>query len=157
MSVATTRRRLVDHWARISGVRTAFDSIPRKLQIAQLPGVVIFPAEATLDSDYSYGEQTVRERRVYRMVLYLEEMPLNEGDQLQIEADPFFEAVKARFVNRPQLTLDDDPNSDAVLDSNLLGDGGLQVGPYPLQSDSAYLLIEWRIEVIELVERTNEG
>jgi hypothetical protein len=157
MSVATTRRRLIDHWARINGVKTAHDSIPRKLQIAQLPSVVIFPAEAALDTDYTYGEQIVRERRVYRMVLYLEEMPLNEEHQLQIEADPFFEAVKDRFVNRPQLLLDDNPGGDAVLDSNLLGDGGLQVGPYPLQSDSAYLLIEWRIEVIELVERTNEG
>lgn len=152
MSVATTRRRLIDMWSRIAGVRTAYDVIPRQLQAADLPGLVIFPAEATYDTD-SQGDQTNVVTRIYRMVLYLEEAQFNVEGQIQVDADPFFDRVCAYFLGRPQLTLDGATEpQDSIFNSKLLGDNGFQIGPYPLTADKQYALIEWRLQVVELAD-----
>lgn len=150
MSVATTRRRLVAIWQRITGVRTAYDNIPRKLQAAQLPGVVIFPADALYDTDIQ-GDDTNVETRQYRMVLYLCEVAFEGEGDLQIDADPFFETVKNHFLARPQLTLDNATEpQDVVYNARLVGDAGFQIGTYPLTADKQYALIEWRLEVKEV-------
>ncbi len=152
MSVATTRRRLVDMWSRINGVRTAYDNIPTVLQAAELPGLVIFPGKGTYNTD-EQGDQTNVITRIYRMVLYLAEAPLNTEGQTQIEADPFFDAVPAHFSGRPQLTLDGATEpQNSVFNSALLEDDGFQIGAYPLTTDKQYALIEWRLQVVELAD-----
>lgn len=153
MSESTTRLRIANMWNGVTGVTTHYYNIPRVLQDAELPGVVIFPGRAVYDSS-SFGEQIVKETRIYEMVLYLAKALFGSEGQLEVQADPFFDQVKLYFLAHPGLELDAEgaTQSESVYDSTLLGDGGLTVGPYPLagQGSPDYIQIRWQLQVEEV-------
>jgi hypothetical protein len=157
MSESTTRKRIVNMWSNVTGVRTWFYQIPRKLLDAQLPAVVVFPGAATYDTDIE-GEQIVIDTRLYEMCLYIERASLDTEGQGEINADPFFDAVRDYFLARPGLELDSEGahQSESQFDSALLGDSGLSVGPYPLsgQDSPNYIQIRFRLQVKELAAVT---
>ncbi len=155
MPESTTRLRIANMWTGITGVVTPFQNIPRVLQDAQLPASVIWPGQATYDTD-GLGDQEVLETRVYEMVLYMNEALFGTSGQMQSEADPFFDQVRDYFLARPGLELDAEGavQSESAFNARLLGDGGLTVGPYPLNAsgDGAkdYIQVRWRLEVQEI-------
>lgn len=153
MSEATTRQRIARMWAEINGVRTPYMQIPRVLQDAELPGSVIFPGAATFDTD-TLGDQLSLDTRIYEMVLYIEKALFDTEGQGQINTDPFFDAVHDHFLARPGLELNSErPNQvESAFEARLLGDNGLQVGPYPIagQNSPDYLQIRWRLQVKEI-------
>lgn len=149
MSESIERARIAAMCGAINGVQTAFPQIPRALQQAQLPAFVVFPGEATYDY-VTLGEEMVLPSRVYNMILYLSEAEFETSGQLEINADPFFEAVETYFFARPGLELDSEGvnQSESQYRARLLGDGGLQVGPYPIGSGGKdYIQIRWRLQV----------
>lgn len=154
MSESTVRKRIANMWNGITGVQTHYYQIPRKLNDAELPGVVIFPGAATYDNTDALGEQMVLDTRIYEMVLYLAKAQFDTEGQLEIDADPFFDQVRDYFLARPGLELDAQgtTQSESVYDSNILGDGGLQIGPYPIQGQGSpdYIQIRWRLQVREV-------
>lgn len=156
MSESSTRLRISNMWDGIAGVVTHYYQIPRVLQDAELPGVVIFPGRSVYDSSNELGEQMVKDTRIYEMVLYLSKALYGVEGQIEIQADPFFDQVKLYFLARPGLELDAQgaSQSESVYDSMLLGDGGLQVGPYPLsgQGSPDYIQIRWQLQVEEVME-----
>lgn len=160
MTESTTRLRIANMWNGVTGIVTHYYQIPRALQDAELPGVVIFPGAASYDTD-SFGDQMVLDTRIYEMVLYLAKASFGTEGQLEVQADPFFDQVRDYFLGRPGLELDSEgaTQSEAQYDSQLLGDGGLQVGPYPLAgADSpTYIQIRWRLQVKELAPVTYHG
>lgn len=162
MSESITRTRIAHMWGEINGVVTAFVQIPRRLQDAQLPASVVFPGRAT-HSKSDLGEQLIHEVRIYKMVLYIANAQFGASGQTEIQADPFFDAVLQHFAARPGLELDSEgaQQSVSVLNTALLGDGGLQVGPYPIGSGGTeptpeYLQIQWDLQVEEIIEITYE-
>lgn len=155
MSEAETRTRIVNVASEtITGVVTFFEQIPYVLQDAQLPALVVFPGAATYDSKIEYGEQIDVDIRVYEMVLYISKALFGTQGQLQLEADPYFSSFRDAFNARPGLEL---PSQGAnqtysVLQTAMLGDGGLQVGPYPLagQGSHDYIQLRFQLRVWEL-------
>lgn len=148
------RQRICNMWHEgITGVVTTFYQIPRALQDAQLPGVVVFPAAAEYDRE-TYGEQLEMETRIYEMVLYIEKAAFGTEGQTELDADTYFDQVKPYFDARPGLELDSQGTNQAfsVYQSHILGDGGFQVGPYPLQGQDSpqYVQIRWRLQVMNL-------
>ena len=151
MSEQTARVRIAEMCSSVSGVVTAFTQIPRVLQDAQLPASVVFPGEATYDRQ-AMGEQMVLETRIYNLVLYVCNAAFDTQGMIEIKTDPFFVDVRDYFMARPGLELDrqgDDQSESAFL-AVLLGDGGLQVGPYPIGGDKDYVQIRWRLQVQEV-------
>ena len=153
MSESTTRLRIANMWQGITGVVTHYYQIPRALQDAELPGVVIFPGAATSDREI-LGEEMVLDTRVYEMVLYLSKAQFGTEGQLEVQADPFFDQVRDYFLARPGLELEAQgaQQSESAYDAVILGDGGLQVGAYPLsgQGSPDYIQIRWRLQVKEV-------
>ena len=155
MTEALTRTRIAAMMGEINGVRTAFAQIPRGLQDAQLPAAVVFPGQATHDRN-SMGEQLVLETRVYKIVLYIANASFDTSGQGEINADPFFDDVLAKFAGSPGLELKSEgvQQSYSVLQTELLTDGGLQVGAYPIagQGSPDYVQIQWDLQVQEIVQ-----
>lgn len=151
MSEQVARVRIAAMCGAINGVRTAFTQIPRVLQDAQLPAFVVFPGEATYDRN-TESEQMVLETRTYNLILYISNARFDTSGALEIEADPFFTAVRDYFLARPGLELDSQGNNqtESAFLAVLLGDGGLQVGPYPIGGDETYIQIRWRLQVQEI-------
>lgn len=151
-----TRIRIAGICGLINGVRTAFTNIPRVLQDAQLPAFVIFPGPATFDT-YEEGQDIVKETRLYRLTLYVQNAAFGTTGDLEINTDPFFTSVRDFFLARPGLELDTDPNPKipSAFNAKLLGDGGYQIGPYPLTGGAGttdYIQIAWQLQVIELAQ-----
>lgn len=144
-------------FAFISGVVTPFTNIPRVLQDAQLPASVVFNGAATYDK-HKFGNDMVEETRIYQLMLFVQNAAYGTTGSLQIDCDPFFEAVRNYFLARPGLELDSDPNPKipSAFDAELLGDGGFSVGPYPLnasESDATkYVQIRWQLQVKEIAQ-----
>src|SRR5579885_1854199 len=104
MPESTTRLRIARMCGEIAGINTAFLNIPRALQAAHLPACVVWPGQADYADDL--GEQEILETRIYEIVLYLDEARFGTEGQGQLEADPFFDAVRDHFRARPGLELD---------------------------------------------------
>lgn len=159
MSESTTRQRIAAMWGGISGISTAFPTIPRALQDAQLPASVVFPGAAShnRNTDNASDNQTIEDIRIYKMVLYIENAAFGTEGELVVDADPYFDAVLNHFAARPGLELDSQfPNqAESVFDAVLLRDNGLQVGPYPLGAQGRpahdYIQIQWDLQVTELI------
>lgn len=157
-SMNVTRTRIAHMCGEISGIRTAFVNIPRKLLKAQLPATVVFPGRAT-HSKSSLGEQMIDETRIYKIVLYVDEAAFGSEGQTELETDPFFDSVLQHFAARPGLELDSEgaQQSVSVLNAQLSADGGLVVGPYPFPSAGPepspdYVQIQWDLQVEDIVE-----
>lgn len=120
--------RLAALWREIEGIRTAFDTIPRVIQPAQCPAVIIFPGEATYDLS-TQGEQAVRDDRIYRMVLFYAPAAFGTATQQQTNLTPFLDTVRDFFVGRPGLALAGQPRN-VIGTSQTQGDSGYQVIDY---------------------------
>lgn len=150
-----TRIRIAGLCGLINGIQTAFTQIPRMVQDAQLPAMVIIPGPATYDYAVE-SAQILTETRVYQLVLLVQNAAFGTSGDDQLQADPFFNAVRDYFAARPGLELDTqaEPRIPAVLDAKLLGDGGLGIGPYPLGGGGPdtpnYVQIRWQLQVREL-------
>lgn len=153
MSEATTRLRIARMAAEITGIRTPYQQIPRVLQDAELPGLVVFPGAATNDKT-TFGNEINYQIRTYELVLYLQKAQFDTEGQGQLNVDPFFDAVTTHYLARPGLEIDAEgaAQSENEYDSMLLGDDGLQVGPYPISGPQSpdYLQIRFRLQVKEL-------
>lgn len=156
MSELITRKRIVTVAREtVTGVETFFDNIPRVLQVAQLPALVVFPGAAVLESLGSDGDAlVVQEARLYELVLYVAQANLGTEGQGEIECDPYFQSMERAFLARPGLELPSEGNEQtySCLQSTLLGDGGLQSGPYPVsgQDGPEYLQIHWQLRIEEV-------
>ena len=156
ITTAPTRVRIAGMCQLIPGVQTGFTNIPRTLKDAQLPAFVIFPGPASFDN-YAEGQDIVQETRTYRLTLYVQNAAFGTEGSIEIDTDPFFTSVRDYFLARPGLELDTDPNPKipAVFNAKLLGDGGFQIGPYPLtggQGATDYIQITWQLQVVELAQ-----
>lgn len=154
-----TRIRLAGLLGLINGVQTAFPNIPRILQDAELPAFVIFNGPASYDK-HKFGNDTVDEKRIYRLVLYIERAEFDTEGQPQLNTDYFFQAVRDYLLARPGLELDTEANPQigVAFDAELLGDGGFSVGPYPLNASGPgvpqYVQIQWQLQIEELAQIT---
>lgn len=146
MSVETICTRLAANYAEITGVKKAYAQIPRVLQNAELPAVVIFPSAAQTERE---GADMSDETRTYVAFLAIAEALLGTETQGQINTAPYFDRVKTYFMGRGGLELNEGTNpQDVVFEARFLGDDGFQVIPYPL-SGKLYAAIQFRHEVEE--------
>jgi len=150
MSVVTTSARIAAMAALIPGITTAFPSIPRVVQDAELPAVVIFPGEATYDVD-TFGDNDVVETRLYRILFLIQKAAYGTEDQAQVAIEPFFNTIRDYFLARPGLELTGAMLPQTVVyNATMLGDSGYQIIGYPQGSD--YAAIEYRLQVVEFAE-----
>jgi hypothetical protein len=136
MSVTTTRARLSAMGAFIAGITHSFTDIPRVVQDAQLPALIVVPRQATYNIDY--GEGTVGETRLYQLLVLVQRLGEGTEKQAQVSVDPFFQRVRDYFIARPQLELDGAAEPQTVVYNAMpLGDAGFQVIPYPAASGTS--------------------
>lgn len=148
MSVATTRPRIIAMWKQVTGVQKVYDNIPRVIQTAHLPAVIVFPGEMAFSKIASdIGEDD----RLYRSWLVLAEFGLGTEAQSEIDADPWFDRIRDYFTARPGLELDNvavgDLPQDLVFNAEYEGDSGFTIRPY---GGKDYAVIESRLRVNEL-------
>lgn len=151
MSVDTTIVRMAAMWRNIPGIVTVFENIPRVIHPAECPCVVIFPGEATYDTD-SMGDNDGIEPRTYRPTLFVRPTFMGIEEQGQEEIEPFFALARDYFLARPGLELDGETEPGVVVyEARFRGDGGYQVLPYPTGATELmdFAAIEWRHEVKE--------
>jgi hypothetical protein len=147
MSVETTRPRIIAMWKQVTGVGKVYDNIPRVIQQAHFPAVIVFPGEmdlSQLSSDMNEDD------RIYRSWLILDEFGLGTESQAELNADPWFSRVRDHFAARPGLELDNvavaDLPQDLVFNSSFEGDSGFSIRPY---GGKDYAVIEFRLRVNE--------
>ncbi len=151
MSVVTTSARIAAMAQLIPGITVAFPSIPRVVQDAELPAVVVFPGEATYDVD-TFGDNDVVETRLYRVLFLIQKAAYGTEDQAQVAIEPFFNTIRDYFLARPGLELTGATLPQTVVyNSTMIGDSGYQIIGYPDQQ-SSYAAIEYRLSVIEFAE-----
>lgn len=154
MSMSEVRERLAEQFEQISGVNTAHRRVPRTLQRAELPSVVIHASRASYDLR-AYGEQIVRDDRIYEAVLYVAETgDGTEGDGEEA-CEPFIDRVRDYFLARTGMELN---GADAfVEDIAIIGDGGVTTRPYPQGGTTLYYAIPFQFRVWELHQVNYEG
>lgn len=128
-------------------IKKVFGNIPRVIQDANIPAAVIFPGEATYDTEIA-GDQTLTTTRLYRVVLFIQDAQLGTTTQGQVVTAPFFDAIINYFIARPGLPSPSN-TQDVVGETALSGDGGYQLTEYPLGSAKFYHSVEFRLTVIE--------
>lgn len=140
----------------IPGVRTSFTQIPRMVQDAQLPAMIVLPGPASFDNVIE-SVQMVLETRIYQLVLLVQNAAFGTSGDLELQCDPFFKSVRDFFFARPgleELDTQGVPKIPSVLNAKLLGDNGLNIGAFPFQGGSdtpEYVQIIWRLQVQEIV------
>ncbi len=91
------------------------------------------------------------------MVLYVANAQFGASGQGELQADEYFDVVLQHFAARPGLELDSEgaQQGESAWNAALLGDGGLQVGPYPLQGSGEgipdYIQVSWDLQVEEII------
>lgn len=149
MSVTTTLTRIAAMCRLISGIRTAFDNIPRTLDDSELPAIVIYPGAVVYDTD-SQGDEIVVMSRRYTITLYLDRAGFGSEAQNQTAIVPFFEGIADYFLARPGLELAGASNpQDVSYNARLISDSGFQILAYPL-SGMPYAAIEFILEVSDV-------
>jgi hypothetical protein len=148
MSVATTRPRIIAMWKQVTGVGKVYDNIPRVIQTAHLPAVIVFPGEMDLSQ---LATDLGEDNRLYRSWLFLAEFGLGTEAQAELDADPWFDRVRDHFTARPGLELDNvavgDLPQELVFNTAFEGDSGFTIRPY---GGKDYAVIEFRLRVNEL-------
>ncbi len=134
MSVSLTTIRLAAMYNLITGITTAYDYIPRTLQTAQLPAIVIEPGEATYDD--GVGDGLVMSTEIYRATLFYDNAKFGTETQSESALLPLIDNIKDYFFQRPGLQLDTlaDPSSDVIYNAKLLRSTGYRVLSYPTGS-----------------------
>ncbi len=136
MTVATTTERIAAMYRLIPGVKTAYTYIPRTLQAAQLPAIVLEPGEAVYDTA-SVGDGMLLSIEVYRATLFYDQALFGTETQSESGLLPLIDSIKDYFFRRPGLQLDTlaDPESDVVFNATLVRSGGYQIKSYPTGKD----------------------
>lgn len=149
MTVVTTTARLAALYRQIAGMKTAFDTFPRVLQPVECPAAVIWPAEATYDTDL-LGDDDVLETRVYRVTVFYGQSLFGSEGQQQTGIIALIDAIRDTFVARPGLELTG--STVIVADQRLLGDSGIQLTQYPTGKETAsdFWAIEFRHQIQEV-------
>lgn len=140
-------------------IQTAFPNIPRTVQPAQLPAVIIFPGAATYDYD-EYGENIVSETRKYRSLLLVSSALLGNEQTGEENVEPYFSRVRDYFAARPGLE-DDTENEPhtVVVECHIVGDSGYVKAEYPTGTGievgmGLFHAIEFNFEVEEVANIT---
>ncbi len=129
-------------------VQNATAKIPRTIQAAQLPYVVVFPDASQVTRN---GDGMLQEVRSYRATLFIEVAVLGSKNQGYDKANPYYEAVRDYFMGRPGLDISS--SSDDVFDAEFLGDNGFNLTVYPPVGDeaTAFVSITFRHRVTQLL------
>lgn len=136
MNTSEVTARLAAMYELIPGITKAFTYIPRTLQPAYLPAVIIYPGEALYDTD-TVGDGTVQSIELYRAVLYFDQSLFGTENQTETGVLPMIDAIKDYFFERPGLQLDTlpKPESDVVFNARLIRSGGYQLTSYATGTD----------------------
>jgi hypothetical protein len=159
LTTVPTRIIIAGLCSHIPGVVTAFTQIPRMIQDAQLPEMIVLPGPATYDIQVESSEM-VLETRLYQLVLLVQNAAFGTSGDLELQCDPFFKSVRDFFLARPgleELDTQGVPKIPSVLNAKLLGDSGLNIGSFPFQGGSdtpEYVQIIWRLQVQEIAPVT---
>ena len=132
----------------MGGVQTAFTTVPRVLQHAELPAVVVFPMRADYDLE-TFGERIVQEIRLYEAVLFVKEVTEDAEGEAEAACEEYIPLVRDYFLARTGLetTISE---SGIVGDMELLGDGAPVAREFPRGSQRMYAAVPFYFRVKEL-------
>lgn len=147
MSVATVKTRLATIEGNISGIRVAYAQGPNSLVAANLPAFINLTRPGQVDWR-AVGSDDGLETRLYLPTLYVRPFGTGIPGEGERDCEPFFALVRDAFAARPSLE-----QLIGVQEAIFLGDGGVTVLRYPIQSDSLFWGIEFRLQVREIVAR----
>lgn len=152
MTVEITSARLAANYGEILGIRRAFEYIPRVIQIAELPAVVIFPGGVV---DVNDDDEMVIEVRDYIGMLLISPVGMGTETQGQILTEPLFDRVRDYFIQRHGLELDTPQETPqiVVFNASFEGDDGFQILQYPLNG-TPYAGIQFRHRITEYADIT---
>lgn len=150
MTVSAVRSRLVTVQENITGVKKAYRHVPRVIQPSEVPAFITFTGSSTYDMA-GYGEEEFGEPRLYRMVLFIQEVGAGSEGKAEAAAEPYIELVQDYFNARPGIE-DDSATAprESVFDAQLVGDDGIQFRQYPPGDGQMYVAIEFRLLVTEI-------
>lgn len=158
MTVATTTTRLSQMYRLIPGITTAYTYIPRTLQTAQLPAIVIEPGQAAYDTD-NWGTEMVMSIETYRATLFYDQALFGTETQSETGLLPLIDSIKTYFFQRPGLQLDtlSDPQADVVFNAKIVGSSGYRIQSYPVGGDKVadFATVSFTHQVSELSQITN--
>ncbi len=158
MTVALTTARIAAMYELIPGITTACVNIPRTLQPAQLPAIVIEPGEANYDDEFGGG--MVMSTELYRATLFYDLALFGTATQSETGLLPLIDSIKDYFFQRPGLQLDtlSDPESDVVYNAKLLRSGGYRLLTYPVgaDKDASFATVTFFHQVMELSRILNQ-
>lgn len=158
MSVSTTVIRLADMYALIPGITTAYVNIPRTLQPAQLPAIVIEPGEATYDD--GVGDGLVMSTEIYRATLFYDNAKFGTETQSESGLLPLIDNIKDYFFQRPGLQLDTaaDPQADVVYNAKIVRSTGYRILSYPTGSGTPadFATVTFFHQVMELSQISSQ-
>jgi hypothetical protein len=145
MSIETVRTQLATLQASISGVKRAFEQLPRGAIVdADLPLFLNFARNAIYDWSI-LGADTNQSTRIYLMRLLV--MPQQSGIDGEGESavEPFIKTVVDYFASRPQLG-----RLSGVQNAIIVGDSGPQQFVW---FDIPYWSVEFQLRVVEYATR----
>lgn len=149
MGVFEVRDRLAAIGAEIEGVRKAFSFIPRVLQHAELPAFIAFASEA----QYAVGSDTVQEQRVWRCVVFVDEIGDGIEGSVEETAYLYIDRLRDTFAGRPGLETLSDPDGLATFNAIPVGDSAVTILEYPQGSGKRYYAVECRVLVEDHIRR----
>lgn len=151
MSTTLTKRRLADMYALIPGIVKAFTYVPRIINAADCPAVVIQTGQSQ-DDEITTGENDVMETRFYTATLYLDYARFGTESQSEDALDPFFDAVRDYFLARPGLELASASEPQIVVYKAFFrGDSGFNLVQYATGGEAIgeFAATRFRHEVLE--------
>lgn len=158
MSVLTTAQRLADMYALIPGITQAFWYVPRVLQSASLPAVVIEPGDANYETD-PVGDHTVMTTTLYRATLFYDRALFGTETQSETGLLPLIDSIRDYFLQRPGLELSSEALPQAVVyNAKILRSGGYRKLSYPVGADQEadFATVTFFHQVMELSQIENQ-
>lgn len=141
VTVETITQRIRDIYDVIDGLKV-FQFVPREVTSTSLPCVIVWPLAVT-PSDPRTGAVDESRRRAWLGVVLLEAARLGTAGQAETEAQDFdiFGKVEAQFWGRRRLQLG--ALDQGLVDNTILSDSGLILRPYPFNSETLYLGVDF--------------
>ena len=135
----------------ITGIRTAYATIPRAVNDADLPGLVVLPGPAIYDyQSATWGETMQSRKRTYYLDLLYSRSDTGVGGEVQIAVEPLMDSLTDFFSARPGLWLDGTTQpEDVVFNSRMVGDSGYIKIEY---AGKAYDGVRFSLEVEEVFD-----
>lgn len=139
VSVKTQAEVLAANYAELSdyGLKKVFSRVPRALQDAMLPALVVWPGPMTRSQN---GSGMSNRSRIFRPILYVFSAGLGTEEQGENLVYPWFDLVADHFEARPGLSLaaNEDRAEVITLDHVFQGDQGYVQAPFPLNTENSY-------------------